>query len=333
MRSLNTQITAMLPIISVLVVGSLILGATDAPGVRPRPVPRPASGAYSSIFIASPVLALLKEREPRYRALRKRLEERESRDRSRRRPRGRAGPRRARARADATPEAAADGGGQAAGHEAAKAAAPAGPLRLRAPGTYSANHPPPAAQEGEAALSRRAGPGPSSPRTSSATSPTSRSPGIVFKDITPLLADAEALPARRSTASPSPSRASSVDRVLGVEARGFITAAPVAYLLGAGFVPGPQGGQAAVARSRRRSTRSSTAPTCSRSTATRCAPGERVLIVDDVLATGGTAAADRPAGRAARRRGRRLRVPDRAGLPRRPCQLEGHDVTSLIRYD
>src|SRR5688572_7710484 len=61
-------------------------------------------------------------------------------------------------------------------------------------------------------------------------------PGVVFKDITPLLADAQAF---RSTvdalAHPFASRA--VDRVVGIEARGFILAAPVAYRLGAAFVP------------------------------------------------------------------------------------------------
>ena len=83
MRSLNTQITALLPIISLLIVGSLVLGATTLQEFGLALFLGQLSGAYSSIFIASPVLALLKEREPRYRALRKRLEERERRDRSR----------------------------------------------------------------------------------------------------------------------------------------------------------------------------------------------------------------------------------------------------------
>lgn len=74
MRSLNTQITSVLPIITVLVVGSLALGAGTLQEFGIALFVGQVSGAYSSIFIASPALALLKEREPRYAALRKRLE-------------------------------------------------------------------------------------------------------------------------------------------------------------------------------------------------------------------------------------------------------------------
>ncbi len=78
---------------------------------------------------------------------------------------------------------------------------------------------------------------------------------------------------------------------MGIEARGFIFAAPVAYRLGAGFVPVRKAGQAALADRDARSTRSSTAPTSLEIHRDAVAPGERVLVVDDVLATGGTAAA------------------------------------------
>ena len=62
------------------------------------------------------------------------------------------------------------------------------------------------------------------------------SPGIVFKDITPLLADADAF---RVTVDALADRYADagVDKVLGIEARGFIAAAPVARRLGVGFVP------------------------------------------------------------------------------------------------
>jgi preprotein translocase subunit SecF len=141
MRSLNTQITALLPIISVLVVGSLILGATTLQEFGLALFLGQLSGAYSSIFIASPVLALLKEREPRYVALRKRLEERESRDRSR----GELEAELATAQ-DSPGEPTADGGSTKAtkvtkSATATKASTPARSGSSR-PGTYSANHPP-----------------------------------------------------------------------------------------------------------------------------------------------------------------------------------------------
>ncbi len=74
MRTLNTSITALLPILSLLVIGSFVLGATTLQEFALALFIGLASGAYSSIFIASPLLALLKEREPRWTALRKRLE-------------------------------------------------------------------------------------------------------------------------------------------------------------------------------------------------------------------------------------------------------------------
>jgi adenine phosphoribosyltransferase len=112
-------------------------------------------------------------------------------------------------------------------------------------------------------------------------------PGIVFKDITPLLADG---PAFGAVVSALASGHVPVDKVAGIEARGFILAASVACQLGAGFVPVRKQGRLP-------------APTYARSyqleygTATievhqdAFSPGERVLIVDDVLATGGTAQA------------------------------------------
>jgi preprotein translocase subunit SecF len=74
MRTLNTSITALIPILSLLVIGSLVLGATTLQEFALALFIGLASGAYSSIFIASPILAILKEREPRWQALRRRLE-------------------------------------------------------------------------------------------------------------------------------------------------------------------------------------------------------------------------------------------------------------------
>jgi preprotein translocase subunit SecF len=73
MRTLNTSITALLPILSLLVLGSLILGATTLQDFALALFIGLASGAYSSIFIASPSLALLKEREERWVQVRERL--------------------------------------------------------------------------------------------------------------------------------------------------------------------------------------------------------------------------------------------------------------------
>ncbi|MFP5326259.1 MAG: protein translocase subunit SecF, partial [Acidimicrobiia bacterium] len=76
MRSLNTSITALLPILSLLVLGGYVLGAATLKDFALALLVGLAASAYSSIFIASPLLAILKEREPRYRALRQRLESR-----------------------------------------------------------------------------------------------------------------------------------------------------------------------------------------------------------------------------------------------------------------
>ena len=74
MRTLNTSITALLPILSLLIIGSFVLGATSLEEFATALFIGLLSGAYSSIFIASPALALLKEREPRWVAVRRKLE-------------------------------------------------------------------------------------------------------------------------------------------------------------------------------------------------------------------------------------------------------------------
>ncbi|MDA8148193.1 MAG: protein translocase subunit SecF [Actinomycetota bacterium] len=75
-RSINTSLVAIIPVLSVLVVGALLLGATTLENFGLALVIGLTSGAYSSIFIASPLLAMMKEREPRYRTIRQRLETR-----------------------------------------------------------------------------------------------------------------------------------------------------------------------------------------------------------------------------------------------------------------
>ena len=82
MRSINTQITALLPILSVLLVGSLVLGQASLQEFGMALFLGQLTGAYSSIFIAAPVLARLKEREPRYKAMHQRISERREAGRS-----------------------------------------------------------------------------------------------------------------------------------------------------------------------------------------------------------------------------------------------------------
>ena len=73
MRSLNTSITALLPILSLLIVGGFVLGATTLQDFALALLIGLTASAYSSIFIASPLLALLKEREPRYAGIKERV--------------------------------------------------------------------------------------------------------------------------------------------------------------------------------------------------------------------------------------------------------------------
>lgn len=114
-------------------------------------------------------------------------------------------------------------------------------------------------------------------------------PGVGFKDITPLLADPKAF-ASTVEAMTEPFRSLGVDKVIGIEARGFIIAAPVALDLGAGFVPVRKAGKLpweVHAESYALEYGEDTLEVH----VDAVGPGDRVLIVDDVLATGGTAGA------------------------------------------
>jgi preprotein translocase subunit SecF len=79
-RSINTSLVAVLPVLSVLVIGAQLLGATTLQYFGFALVIGLLSGAYSSIFIASPLLAQMKEREPRYATIRQRLASRAERE-------------------------------------------------------------------------------------------------------------------------------------------------------------------------------------------------------------------------------------------------------------
>jgi adenine phosphoribosyltransferase len=113
--------------------------------------------------------------------------------------------------------------------------------------------------------------------------------GIVFKDITPVLADPIAFSTLIDLIVVHFGRGN-VDKVVGIEARGFILASPVAYHFGAGFVPvRKQGKLPSETIAEEYSLEYGTATLEIHVDAV--SPGERVLIVDDVLATGGTAKA------------------------------------------
>lgn len=113
--------------------------------------------------------------------------------------------------------------------------------------------------------------------------------GIVFKDITPLLADPLAFSTVIDLIVVHFGRGN-VDKVVGIEARGFILASPVAYHFGAGFVPVRKAGKLPAATAAEAYALEYGDATLEIHTDT-ILPGERVLIVDDVLATGGTARA------------------------------------------
>ncbi|WP_205473459.1 adenine phosphoribosyltransferase [Nocardioides sp. SYSU D00038] len=120
-------------------------------------------------------------------------------------------------------------------------------------------------------------------------------PGIVFKDITPLLADHDgftAVVAALAEAGRDADGRVVVDKVIGMEARGFILAAPVALALGTGFVPVRKAGKLPRATHAVSYDLEYGSATLELHT-DAIAPGDRVLLVDDVLATGGTVRATR----------------------------------------
>lgn len=114
-------------------------------------------------------------------------------------------------------------------------------------------------------------------------------PGITFKDLTPLLNDAAAF---RTVVDAFVTQAGhgQVDHVVGIEARGFLLAAPIAYHLDAGFVPARKHGKLPAETTSVTYDLEYGSATLELHT-DAFGPGDRVLIVDDVLATGGTARA------------------------------------------
>ena len=155
-------------------------------------------------------------------------------------------------------------------------------------------------------------------------------PGILFRDITPLLGDGEALRAVVQDLA-APFRQQQIDRVAGIEARGFLFGAPLAVELGAGFVPMRKEGKLP------HETFSAQYELEYGDAAIELhqdgvQPGDNVLLVDDVLATGGTMAA---AVELVQQTGANvagiLTLIELTALNGR-ARLPGHDVVALIRY-
>ena len=115
------------------------------------------------------------------------------------------------------------------------------------------------------------------------------SPGVLFKDITPLLADARAFSDCVDVLA-APWHGAALDAVCGIEARGFIFGAALAHALDVGFVPLRKAGKLPAA-TRGIDFQLEYGKARLEAHADALAPGARVLIVDDVLATGGTLAA------------------------------------------
>ncbi len=308
-RSINTSATALIPVASILFVGAGLLGAGTLNQLALVLFVGMLSGTYSSICIATPVLADLKEREPKYKDLTVKV--------NRKLSGGRAAQRAAATRTgtatavpngpvvpaavdpavdpeyeadDAVPE---DDAEDVTVPAAASAAPPS--RRDRRSGSSS--------RAGAAALSAAPVPGSGrgnppvvqAPETDIANLITAHvrdvhdypQPGVLFKDITPLLGDSEAFGSVVEALSAS---FGPVDKVVGIEARGFILAAPVAYETRAGFVPVRKKGKLPSATySREYELEYGSAVLEVHQDAFQA--GDRVLIVDDVLATGGTARA------------------------------------------
>ena len=154
--------------------------------------------------------------------------------------------------------------------------------------------------------------------------------GVLFKDITPLLADPIAFSTVIDLLVVHFGRGN-VDKVVGIEARGFIIASPVAYHFGAGFVPVRKKDKLPwETEATEYELEYGTATLEVHTDAVR--PGERVLIVDDVLATGGTAKAT--AGLIERIGGKvvGLAFLIELGFLRGRDKLERYDLFTLIDY-
>ena len=135
LRSVNTSVVSVLPVLSTLIVGSFILGAATLQEFAIALTVGLTVGAYSSIFIAAPVVVWMKEREPRNRQLRERLTAVADRET------------RAGASADVVPAMA--GAVTAPGSTAVSPVSAPAAARVTDPALYSRNHPPRPRKQGK----------------------------------------------------------------------------------------------------------------------------------------------------------------------------------------
>jgi adenine phosphoribosyltransferase len=164
------------------------------------------------------------------------------------------------------------------------------------------------------------------------TIPDYPKPGIMFRDITTLLADAEGF-SRSVDALSAPFLGAGIDKVAGVEARGFILGGAVARQLGAGFVP---------LRKKGKLPHKTVSADYALEYGTdaiemhldACQAGDRVLLVDDLIATGGTALAGltllRGAAAHVAAAAFVIDLPDLGGAER--LRGQGLPVTSLVAF-
>jgi adenine phosphoribosyltransferase len=154
-------------------------------------------------------------------------------------------------------------------------------------------------------------------------------PGIVFKDLTPLLGNPEAFRYAVDAMVAQAGELGRVDKVVGIEARGFTFAAAVAYELGVGLVPVRKPGKLPY---------KTLTETYALEYGTdslevhedAVAPGEAVYVIDDVLATGGTAAATCRLVRSLQAEVAGLAFVVELGFLDGRAKLAGHEVFSLL---
>jgi adenine phosphoribosyltransferase len=155
-------------------------------------------------------------------------------------------------------------------------------------------------------------------------------PGVTFKDITPLLADKKAFTYTIDAIAHIFDR-DEIDKVLGIEARGFMVAAPLAYRFTAGLIPVRKQGKLPW-------------DVASESYALEYGedlleihkdaiePGERILIVDDVLATGGTARATAALTERCGGTVKGIAMIMELSFLRGRDKLQGYELHSLLQY-